>query len=145
MKELVVIGFLEVFSTAAKVKSAGKNGGQVFHSPDSRSCPISRIELICDPKFRDLARICAQDIRSLSPNTEVRIAELGFSDAWDLEEVYGGLYDYARQYPFDLDSEELLDSHYNRYAYSSDFTVSSYRISIPPRQAPSVITASFRE
>ena len=29
-------------------------------------------------------------------------------DAWDFEEVYGNLHDFARAYPFDTDAEDYL-------------------------------------
>jgi transcriptional regulatory protein RtcR len=44
----------------------------------------------------------------VSPETEVRRSVVEFRDAWDFEEVYGALADFARGYKFQPDREEYL-------------------------------------
>jgi transcriptional regulatory protein RtcR len=69
---------------------------------------IARFELLCSKKFQSLAEIVRDDIRSVSPETEVVLRLVEFDQPWDFEEVYGALHDFARSYPFDPDSEEYL-------------------------------------
>jgi transcriptional regulatory protein RtcR len=69
---------------------------------------VHRLELLYDVKFTSLARDIAADIGSISPETTVRLHEMTFAHPWDLEEVYGALYEFARGYPFDVDREDYL-------------------------------------
>ncbi|HET7217322.1 MAG TPA: RNA repair transcriptional activator RtcR [Vicinamibacterales bacterium] len=69
---------------------------------------VRRFELLYVPPHQALAEQVMADIRSVSPETEVRIHRIDFTDAWDFEHVYGALLDFARQYPFDTDKEDYL-------------------------------------
>jgi transcriptional regulatory protein RtcR len=69
---------------------------------------IRRLELLSQPKFRALAAEVVGDIRTVSPETEVRVHDLALDDPWDFEEVYGALHDWARAYPFRPDDERYL-------------------------------------
>jgi transcriptional regulatory protein RtcR len=65
---------------------------------------IARLELICQEPVR--AATLVEDIRHLSPGTEVRLHPLDLHDPWDFEEVYGVLFDFVRSYPFRPEDEE---------------------------------------
>jgi transcriptional regulatory protein RtcR len=69
---------------------------------------IHRFELLYGPKEEKLARLVADDIASVSPETEVRIHPVAMKDPWDFEEVYAALHDFARAYPFNTETEEYL-------------------------------------
>jgi transcriptional regulatory protein RtcR len=69
---------------------------------------IDRFELLADRRFNQLARVIADDIRQVSPETEVRLPTLDFKDPWDFEEVYAALFDWTRTYPFQTDREEYF-------------------------------------
>lgn len=69
---------------------------------------IDRLELLIDPKYRDLSRQVVADIRAVSPETTVVGHEFALRDPWDFEEVYGRLYDFVRAYPFQPDHEDYL-------------------------------------
>ncbi|MDB6153142.1 MAG: Fis family transcriptional regulator [Chthoniobacteraceae bacterium] len=69
---------------------------------------VSRLELLHDRKASSMAEAVAEDIVKVSPETEVRRHTVGFSDAWDFEEVYGALADFARGYAFHPEREEYL-------------------------------------
>lgn len=66
---------------------------------------IDRFELLHEPKLAALAAATADDIRSVSPETVVRLHELAFRDAWDFEEVYGKLHAFCGGYAFAPDEE----------------------------------------
>ena len=51
---------------------------------------IHRLELIHQPQELELAKIVAEDVASVSPETAVRLHSLAFKDPWDFEEVFAG-------------------------------------------------------
>ena len=69
---------------------------------------VRRFELLAQPQFRRLADEVIADLKTVSPETEVRLHELRLADPWDFEEVYGALHDFARGYPFRPDEESYL-------------------------------------
>jgi len=69
---------------------------------------IDRFDLLCEPKFGDLATQVRDDIGTVSPDTEVRLHDIGFKDPWDFEEVYDTLYAFSRLYPFDTENENYF-------------------------------------
>src|SRR5689334_18338051 len=69
---------------------------------------VDRLELLYQKSYTTLAEAVREDLRTVSPETEVRLHETAMKDPWDFEEVYGVLQDFARGYPFDLEHEEYL-------------------------------------
>ncbi|QNN21002.1 sigma 54-interacting transcriptional regulator [Planctomycetales bacterium ZRK34] len=69
---------------------------------------VDRFDLLYEKKFRKLAQTVTEDIRSVSPETQVCHHEINFRDAWDFDDVYSGLYDFAAEYTFDTDHEDYL-------------------------------------
>jgi transcriptional regulatory protein RtcR len=69
---------------------------------------VKRFELLHQRKFTDLARRIVADIETISPETEARTHEIEFEDAWNLEQVYSALRDFARAYRFNTEREEYL-------------------------------------
>lgn len=69
---------------------------------------VQRLELLTEPKSAKLADQVAEDIRSVAPETQVRIHPIQFRDPWDFEDVYGVLHGFALAYPFDTDREQYL-------------------------------------
>jgi transcriptional regulatory protein RtcR len=68
--------------------------------------PFDRLELICQRCFITLAKAMVKDISTASPETEVRLHLVDMNNPWDFGEVYGGLFDFAKNYRFDTDEEE---------------------------------------
>ena len=69
---------------------------------------INRLELLHQRKYLSLAEVVVEDIRNISPETEVRLTEIEFEDPWDFEAVYGALHDFARGYQFNTELEDYL-------------------------------------
>lgn len=69
---------------------------------------IDRFELLYQKRFTALARVVAEDIQRISPETEVRLHLAEFENPWDFEPVFEVLYEFARAYPFDPDREDYL-------------------------------------
>ena len=69
---------------------------------------FDRIELLYQPKFIALAERVQADLAQVSPDTKVVLHVTEFQNPWDLEEVYGGLLDFARHYNFRPEEEDYL-------------------------------------
>jgi transcriptional regulatory protein RtcR len=69
---------------------------------------VDRFELLHQRSAAKLAQVLCEDIQSISPETQSQKILLDFQDAWDFEEVYGALHEFARNYPFNTDKEEYL-------------------------------------
>ena len=52
---------------------------------------IDRLELLYSRRFQKLAESVVEDIRQVSPKTQVRLHELTLRDPWALDEVYEAL------------------------------------------------------
>ena len=69
---------------------------------------ISRLELLVEPKFTDLAKVVIGDIAKVSPETQVVVHPFALKDPWDFQEVYERLYDFVRGYDFQPEQEGYL-------------------------------------
>jgi transcriptional regulatory protein RtcR len=109
MKPLIVIGFLG--STLDSVAFDARRWNR--WRPSVALCMhedlrVDRFEILHAGIHQKLADNVTADINSVSPETLVRGHVLEFKDAWDFEEVFGKLLDFARAYPFDTDKEDYL-------------------------------------
>src|SRR3569623_954589 len=109
MRPFVVIGFLG--STLDACKFGPTRWGKwrptvalAMHE-DLR---IDRFVMIHADIHARLAEYVSEDIASVSPETQVARRIINFADPWDFEEVYGKLLDFARDYPFDPETEDYL-------------------------------------
>jgi len=69
---------------------------------------VHRFVLLHPLAATSLAKTVRDDIRHVSPETDVQLVVDDTSDPWDFEAVYGTLHDFARGYPFDTDAEDYL-------------------------------------
>ncbi len=69
---------------------------------------IHRFDLLYQTRFKGLMERVAEDIRIVSPQTEVVPHPITFRDPWDFEEVFGVLHDFASAYAFDPENVEYL-------------------------------------
>lgn len=97
----VVIGFLGSQLDAGKRRAWRPSVDICRHE----GFPVDRLELLYDQRHSRLATHVAQDIATLSPETEVLLRRMDLADPWDFQEVYGALFDFARDYGFDEDRE----------------------------------------
>ncbi|QFT78528.1 RNA repair transcriptional activator RtcR [Erythrobacter sp. THAF29] len=109
MKPITVIGFL------GSTLDAGKFGPSRWNKwrPTVSICMqedlrVDRFVLMHGRQHQRLADFVIQDIRDVSPETEVSPHVLDFDDPWDFEEVYTKLLDFARDFPFDPDTHDYL-------------------------------------
>jgi transcriptional regulatory protein RtcR len=110
-KRSVAIGFI-----GATLDRVGKGANRWSHwRPSVGLCQqpdvlIHRLELIHGVDARDvsLAQRVREDIRQVSPDTEVRLHPMSLRNPWDFEEVYGALHDFTTDYTFDTEHEDYL-------------------------------------
>lgn len=69
---------------------------------------VARIELFSRRQFEKLNQVITSDLSAVAPETEVRCHYLEPRDPWNFEEVFESLYQFAKDYPFDVDREEYL-------------------------------------
>lgn len=69
---------------------------------------VKRFELLHGSREKSLADLVSRDVSTVSPETEMRLHQIDFGDPWDFEHVYEALFNFARAYPFDTDSEDYL-------------------------------------
>ncbi len=70
--------------------------------------PIDRYEVIYQPTHTQLLEQVVEDIKALSPQTDVRPRLIDFKDPWDFEEVYGALHDVSRGFDINTEREDCL-------------------------------------
>ncbi len=100
----VVIGFLGTQLDMGKRKR-WKPSVSLCTQPDF---PVDRLELLYDQRFLGLAGHIQREIAEASPETEVLLRRFDLSNPWDFQEVYGKLFDFARNYGFDEDREQYF-------------------------------------
>jgi transcriptional regulatory protein RtcR len=109
MRPLTVIGFLGSTLDASPFGPARWNKWRpsvsICMQEDLR---VDRFVLIHGSNHNRLAEFVAEDIRSVSPETDVVLHILDFADPWDFEEVYGKLLDFAQGFPFDPEAQDYL-------------------------------------
>ncbi|YCM42334.1 RNA repair transcriptional activator RtcR [Verrucomicrobiaceae bacterium 227] len=69
---------------------------------------VDRLELLHQKNFGTLAGRVIDDVKQISPETEVVDRVITMRDPWDFQEVYGILHDLCRDYPFDHEKENYF-------------------------------------
>lgn len=108
MKPTVVFGFLGAVMDRAQGPERWSKWRPTVGMCQQEDLLIARLELLVEPKFADIAQTVIEDIAKVSPETVVRLHEFAFQDAWDFQEVYERLYDFAGGYKFEPEKEEYL-------------------------------------
>ncbi len=104
----VVIGFLGTTMDAGKWDPRWQRWRPTVAMCQHEDFLVDRLELIHDLQASGLAQRITEDIAQVSPETVVRRHVMGLRDAWDFQEVYAALHDFARGYAFDTEAEDYL-------------------------------------
>lgn len=105
-KRLVVLGFLGSQLDKGSRSDRWEKWRPTIALTQHEDLVIDRFELLYNAPFFNLAQSVQADIGAVSPETTVVPRLLEIADPWDFEQVYAALFDFAREYPFDLDAEE---------------------------------------
>lgn len=109
MRKTVVIGFIgTVLDYTGKGSQRWEKWRPSVSLCQQQDMVVDRMELLYDPRSKSLFERLRQDIESVSPETTVRGVEINLHDAWDFEEVYATLHDFAHGYAFDTEREDYL-------------------------------------
>lgn len=108
MKKTIVIGILGPVLDSGKRRKRWERWRPSVAICQHSDLLIDRFELLYQRRYINLAERIKEDIRYVSPETDVVPHETDFTDPWDFGEVYSVLHDFARRYPFDTDSEDYL-------------------------------------
>ena len=93
-KSTTVIGFLGTKLDSPKGRSRWEEWRPTVNLCAREDFLIDRYELLYEENFSDLAESVMQDMRQISPETEVVGKVLGITKPWDFQDVFSHLYDY---------------------------------------------------
>jgi len=108
MKPIITFGFLGSTLDRAQGADRWSKWRPTVAMCQQEDLLISRLELLVEPKFADLAKSVVADIAKVSPETKVVVHEFALKDPWDFQEVYERLYDFVRGYDFQPEKEDYL-------------------------------------
>lgn len=108
MKRQVVFGFI---GTQLDATGGGAGRWEKWRPTVSlgmhEDLALDRIELLVDQRrFKALTSQVVADLKTVSPDTAVRVHDLYLADPWDFEQVYSALFDFVRAYTFDAEHED---------------------------------------
>jgi transcriptional regulatory protein RtcR len=107
-RKLVVVGLLGTTLDAGQGPKRWEGWRPTVSLCQHEELLVDRLELLHPGSQERLVQTLTEDIARVSPETRVRATPLPLTNPWDLEEVYGALHDFARNYDFDVDREEYL-------------------------------------
>ena len=107
-RRLVVIGLLGTTLDAGRGHGRWERWRPTVSLTQHDDLLVDRLELLHDRRGSFLADTLVEDIAHASPATEVVRHPFELRDAWDFEDVYAALHDFARAYPFDVEREDYL-------------------------------------
>jgi transcriptional regulatory protein RtcR len=105
-RQTVVIGFLGTQLDSGTGSARWERWRPTVALTQHEDLVVDRIELLYSGPHEALLRQVVQDIGAVSPETQVVPRKLVLDDPWDFGQVYGSLFDFARDYAFDPDREE---------------------------------------
>ena len=108
MRKQIVIGFLGTTLDAGDGPKRWERWRPTVSLCQHEDLLVDRLELLHDQRNAPMLARLVDDIRQISPETDIRPRVLNLQNPWDFEEVYAALHDFALAYPFDTDTEDYL-------------------------------------
>ncbi len=105
-KRTVIIGFIGTQLDSGKGAARWEKWRPSVALTQQEDIAIDRFDLLYSGAFEEIVKQVETDMVTASPETTVVPHRLEIADAWDFEEVYGTLFDFAKSYPFDPDNED---------------------------------------
>lgn len=107
-KKLVVIGLLGTTLDSGRGAERWKRWRPTVALAQHEDLVVDRLDLLHGSESSAIAATVAEDVAHASPETRVVPHRVSFKDAWDFEDVYATLHEFARAYPFDVEKEDYL-------------------------------------
>jgi transcriptional regulatory protein RtcR len=108
MKNNVVIGFVGTTLDAGKWDKRWDRWRPTVALCQQDDFAVGQMDLIHDNRAKPLVDRLTKDVTQVSPATKVKPITLNFINAWDFEEVYSKLHDFARGYEFNTDANDYF-------------------------------------
>jgi transcriptional regulatory protein RtcR len=106
MKQTVVLGLLGPSLDAGDAADRWSRWRPTVSLCQHEDFLVQRLELLYAPRHARLLQRLVEDIRLVSPETEVRAHLVEMADPWDFEEVFEALHRFARSYSFDPEADD---------------------------------------
>ncbi|HWE28223.1 MAG TPA: RNA repair transcriptional activator RtcR [Polyangia bacterium] len=107
-KRTVVLGFLGTVLDQGRGSARWQRWRPTLALCQQDDLLVSRLELLHDATHANMVPSLAEDVATVSPETELRPRVVDIPDPWDFETVYGVLHDFARAYPWAPAREDYL-------------------------------------
>ena len=107
-KPVVVVGFFGSVLDAGNPEDRWDRWRPSIDVVSHEDLLVSRFHLLHDTTAGKAAAALAEDVRQVSPETEVVLHGFPIEDVWDFEPVYAALHDFAAALKADPDREDLL-------------------------------------
>ncbi|MFY9254514.1 MAG: RNA repair transcriptional activator RtcR [Fuerstiella sp.] len=107
-KKTVVIGILGTQLDAGRDRKRWEKWRPTVSACQHDDLLIDHFELLYPISHHTLAKSIKADLTSVSPETNVQLHNVEFEDAWDFEEVFGTLHEFARGYEFNTEANDYL-------------------------------------
>jgi transcriptional regulatory protein RtcR len=108
MKNNVVIGFVGTTLDAGKWDKRWDRWRPTVALCQQDDFAVGKMDLLHDNRAKPLVDRLTRDVAQVSPATQVKPIALNFMNAWDFEEVYSKLHDFARGYEFDTEANDYF-------------------------------------
>jgi len=109
MKKTVVIGLLgSTLDNTGKGKRRWERWRPTVSLCQHEDFLVHRLDLLYQQEFAPLLKGVCDDIKAVSPETEIVCHEVPFTNPWDFEEVFAVLHDFAINYRFGQDNDYLI-------------------------------------
>jgi transcriptional regulatory protein RtcR len=105
-KRIVVLGFLGTQLDSGKGSGRWEKWRPSVAMTQHEDLLVDRFELLYTESHLSLAQQVRQDMAATSPETDVQLHAMPIADAWDFEDMYSCLFDFAQRYPFDTERNE---------------------------------------
>lgn len=106
MRKQVVIGFIGVQLDSGRGSGRWERWRPSVALGQHQDFQLDRLDLLYSGEHLPLIEQVGRDLERVSPGTEVCAHDLPIDDPWDFEQVYAGLYDFCKSYPFDTEQED---------------------------------------
>jgi transcriptional regulatory protein RtcR len=107
-KKTIVIGFVGSTYDQGKQAERWQRWRPTMSLLMHEDLVIDELVLLHDHRSKTLVDFLRTDATQVSPHTTVTGIKITIRDAWDFSDVYGALYDFVKNYPFDTEKNNYL-------------------------------------